>query len=431
MSLVTFAIVYLFTFNQSSQKVNAAEDDQPEISNTADPFIENVQLTRNSPDSKYNIQYPKTKSSRLNKTINESITTIKEEFLLNHPNNSHLIVNYKVVKHKKLYSFVLSQKVKENTDFIEKKYITFTFDPTTEEILSINQVFPKEEQFNSVKKLIQKTANHSKSVQQFNKKNSNKLSIHEHAHAYSNFIISDNSIRFYISKVHLNATYSETLIITLPLHMIENYLAPEFRTIKKETIQSNDSIPKKAISLTFDDGPNTTSTKFILKTLKEEKIKATFFILGQQAKENPEMIKQIKKDGHEIGNHSFSHPDLKKLNNSDIKKQVQQTNKVIYSIIGENPTVFRPPYGSYDERVIKYAKVPVVLWDVDTLDWKYHNTKFILKRVNTEKTNYSTVLMHDIHMTSAEALPHVIQQLKKEQYTFVTASEMLKIKKLQ
>lgn len=182
----------------------------------------------------------------------------------------------------------------------------------------------------------------------------------------------------------------------------------------------------KMVALTFDDGPHPKVTQQILKTLEKYDAKATFFVLGESVNKYPKVLKQVFDEGHEIGNHSYSHAKLTLLPLDQIRFQIQSTDAAVKALTGENTTVFRPPYGAYDNIVTSQLKVPKVLWTVDTLDWKHHDSKKTLQVVQENVKNGSIILMHDIHQTTADSLDAILATLEKQGYEFVTVSELLK-----
>ena len=210
------------------------------------------------------------------------------------------------------------------------------------------------------------------------------------------------------------------------LKYIPTPVSPTKPNITKVTPTPKPTTSTKRVALTFDDGPHPKVTQQILKTLKKYNAKATFFVLGESVEKNPNVLKEVFNAGHEIGNHTYSHPKLTTLTNKQIQTQVESTNKAVKSITGNNPTVFRPPYGSYDKTVSSQLNVPNVLWTVDTLDWKHRDPKKTLQIVKSNVKNGSIILMHDIHQSTADALDSVISTLQKQGYEFVTVSEILK-----
>jgi peptidoglycan/xylan/chitin deacetylase (PgdA/CDA1 family) len=182
----------------------------------------------------------------------------------------------------------------------------------------------------------------------------------------------------------------------------------------------------KCVALTFDDGPGPYTTR-LLGMLKKAKVHATFFSVGEMVAARPGVEKQIAKAGHEIGNHSWSHPDLPKLTSTAIESQLDRTAKQIAKATGHSPTLVRPPYGAYTPRVRKLIggdHDAVVLWSVDPLDWKYRNSNSVYNRVTSQTKPGSIVLMHDIHGTTVAAVPRIIATLKARHYHFVTVSEL-------
>ncbi|MEO4054581.1 polysaccharide deacetylase family protein [Solibacillus sp. CAU 1738] len=181
----------------------------------------------------------------------------------------------------------------------------------------------------------------------------------------------------------------------------------------------------KRVALTFDDGPHPTITHQILKTLEKYDAKATFFVTGHRVEKSPDVLKDVFEAGHEIGNHTYNHPKLTDLPMKQVKSQIEQTNKLVKSIIGEEPTLFRPPYGSFDKEIQASLSVPLIMWSVDTLDWKHREPAKTLDAVQNYSKNGSIILMHDVHQTTADALDQVLAYLTKQGYEFVTVSEIL------
>ncbi len=184
----------------------------------------------------------------------------------------------------------------------------------------------------------------------------------------------------------------------------------------------------KYIALTFDDGPSSKVTPRVLQTLKQHEAKATFFMLGSRVEMYPNIAAQVAAEGHEIANHTFSHPNLKKLTHKEMREEIDKTNSIIEVATGITATLFRPPYGVYNQDILNYTNAnnyTTILWSVDSLDWKSRNPAKIKEEILNNVSNKSIVLMHDIHTATAEALPELLITLKKEGYEFVTVSELL------
>jgi len=182
------------------------------------------------------------------------------------------------------------------------------------------------------------------------------------------------------------------------------------------------------IAITFDDGPSTHTTK-LLDILKEHKVKATFFVLGKSAQVQKNTLLRAYKEGHQIGNHSWDHKDLKKLSEEEIISQINKTNEVISNITGEEVRVMRPPYGSFNDIVKSKVNMPIILWNLDPLDWKDRDASIVAKRMSEGDRN-GIVLAHDIHKSTVEAMPEVISNLKAKGYHLVTIDNLFSGKEL-
>ena len=182
---------------------------------------------------------------------------------------------------------------------------------------------------------------------------------------------------------------------------------------------------EKRIALTFDDGPHQYVTKQVLTTLQKHKVKATFFVLGQNVVKYPEIVKKADSFGHEIANHSWSHKNLTKLNVKQMQAEINRANEAICEAIGKYPTMYRPPYGAIDETVREVIELTPVLWNIDTLDWHHKTPAKTVANLKEQAKNDGIILMHDIHQQSADALEDVIIYLKEEGYEFVTTSQLL------
>lgn len=182
---------------------------------------------------------------------------------------------------------------------------------------------------------------------------------------------------------------------------------------------------QKLVALTFDDGPNAATTSQALDILAKYHVKGTFFMLGKNVAGNEQLVKRVHDEGHEIGNHSWSHPQLPTLALEQAKKQIEDTQAALRAVIGESPKMMRPPYGAINDTIRNAVDMSFIMWNVDSLDWKNRNTASIMEQVKKQTCPGSIILMHDIHQTTINALPSVIEYLQKNGYTLVTVSELL------
>ena len=183
------------------------------------------------------------------------------------------------------------------------------------------------------------------------------------------------------------------------------------------------------IALTFDDGPNATLTPKLLDLLAARHLKATFFVVGQNAADHPDILKRAVREGHEIANHSWSHPNLGKMSDDAVRRELQKTEDAIVAAIGKKPTLMRPPYGSITARQKKWIHdefgYRIIIWDVDPLDWKRPGPSVVTARILKETKAGSIVLSHDIHPPTIEAMPATFDQLMRKGFKSVTVTELL------
>ncbi len=181
----------------------------------------------------------------------------------------------------------------------------------------------------------------------------------------------------------------------------------------------------KKIALTFDDGPHPYYTKQLLDGLKEREVHVTFFVTGEHAELHPDIIERMHEDGHLIGNHTYSHLQLKKSNRDNFKEELIKTNKIIGDIIKEDVEFVRPPYGSWDKSFEKELNMFPVLWTVDPLDWCSSNVSCITEKVLDKVGENDIILMHDYYESTVTAALKIVDELKREGYEFVTVEEIL------
>ena len=187
------------------------------------------------------------------------------------------------------------------------------------------------------------------------------------------------------------------------------------------------------IAMTFDDGPNPKNTPKLLDLLAAKHIKATFFVVGECATDYPAIMKRIVAEGHEIGNHSWDHPNFGKSSDAKIRSQVQRTNDIILAETGIKPTLLRPPYGSMTPKQRQWVHdefgYDIILWDVDPNDWKEPGVNVVAQRIISGTRPGSIILSHDIHAPTIEAMPMVFDALLAKGFKFVTVSELIAMDK--
>jgi polysaccharide deacetylase family sporulation protein PdaB len=200
-----------------------------------------------------------------------------------------------------------------------------------------------------------------------------------------------------------------------------------FNTDKKLPIYCVDTEEKK-VAISFDASWGANNTIKILDILDKYDVKATFFLLGRWVDQFPEETKEIYNRGHEIGNHSDTHPDMTGVSKTNIVKEINITDDKIFNLIGENTTLFRCPSGSYNNSVVEAVESTnhyCIQWDVDSIDWKEQGADLEFNRVMKKVKPGSIVLFHNAAIYTPENLPRIIESLKAQGYEFVTISELI------
>ncbi len=189
------------------------------------------------------------------------------------------------------------------------------------------------------------------------------------------------------------------------------------------------SVPDKVVALTFDDGPHASLTPRLLDILKKYDAKATFFMLGTNARLYPNVVRRVAAEGHEIGSHSNTHPLLSKCGQGKLVSELDAAESAIVAACGKRPSVMRPPYGGMTAKQRQFVNQKynyhIVLWDVDPLDWKRPGPAVVAQRLIKGARPGSILLSHDIHAGTIDAMETAIGTLKAQGYRFVTVSELI------
>ena len=222
----------------------------------------------------------------------------------------------------------------------------------------------------------------------------------------------------------------KSLVITgffaLSIILLINYAVAENQVVFKSN--SNDQMK---IAITFDDGPHPKNTKRILDVLDKYNIKSTFFVVGVNVKNYPSALDQIVKNGHEIGNHTYSHSVLKSMSSDRIKKEIIDTEDALNDASVLAPKLLRPPCGLYDNKLLEVAKskdYKIVLWTIDTKDWEHRSVDEIVNKVLGNIKSGDIILFHDYISginNTPRALEILIPRLQEMGFNLVTVSELL------
>ena len=194
---------------------------------------------------------------------------------------------------------------------------------------------------------------------------------------------------------------------------------------RKTRSVSSDSVRSQNVS--FDDGPNASSTPILLDGLKERKVRATFFLIGENVEkdENEKIVKRMYEEGHLIGNHTYTHCNLSKLETGEAKKELEQTDTVIEKITGKQPVFIRAPYGELPVDSEQDLNRIYIGWTVDPLDWMTEDAGAVVKTVVEEINPGDVILLHDCYPSSVQAAIRIVDLLQGKGYEFVTVDHLI------
>lgn len=254
---------------------------------------------------------------------------------------------------------------------------------------------------------------------------------------FSNFILKKDRIIFYFPQGRL---FDNTASMELMLSDLNDYIDLKAESADAQTVVPYDDVlneivrpvdpSRPMVALTFDDGPSKRYTASILDALKEHNASATFFVLGSNAENAPELLQRMVLEGNEIGNHTYSHKQLTTLSKEGIEEEIREAQECIYQITHTYPQVLRPPYGSKNDMVVSCAnEARIVTWSLDTKDWKDRDAKVIVERIMNQVKDGDIILMHDLYASSAQAAAIAIERLQEAGYQLVTVSQLYENRK--
>ncbi|WP_228548254.1 polysaccharide deacetylase family protein [Sporosarcina obsidiansis] len=432
MAMTAIALLLIFNTSDSSTSASpnkSAKAPKPEVSiNSTDstfPGIKIVTETSNDLNTPFAIQYPQSEYTDFNNRIVEYISQWKARYLKtnsskNSTTSKELNISFETLQHKSgIYSFVMFTTLSMSANDSQSEIRTFHIQPETGKGITMAELVGRDVE--KLKRTAKVVRDHIYQNPEFKD-----ILLAENVwkpteplwRNYRNFALTDKSIIFYYDAGVFTKKQAGPAVVEVPLEKLNPFLAKEFQ------VKVTQKPAGKKVALTFDDGPDPKSTVRILKTLKKYDAKATFFMLGSRVEYYPEIAQQVAEAGHELGNHSWNHPSLTKLPDKKLYDEVQGTTDIVKQVTGQPATVFRPPYGAVNDRVRAITNLPVVMWDVDTLDWKHHNPQKLLAKVKAHTRNGSIILMHDIHKSTADGLDAVLAYLQSQGYSFVTVSEL-------
>ena len=361
-------------------------------------------------DYKFILSYPLIKNKKIDLKINNFVEENKKIYNQNSDNIKSMIVNYEIQEYKNITFVELNSFIYYEDDYVENNEI-ISFKSDTKEILKLKDIFNTPYY---ISKLTTKTINQDK--QQINEEN--------------NFILSKSGLVIkynYLNKIkEYKINYDEIETYLKEEYKMDDIVIPVLTPTKRNL---NKYKNKKLIALTFDDGPSN-NTKYFIKELQKRDALVTFFVVGNRVKKYEDVLKEAYLMGNQIGSHTYSHKNLLYLNEEEITKEIEKTNEAIYNVIGTKPTIIRVPYGNINKKIRSISNMNHILWNVDTLDWKYKNSNRVYKEIIKHAEDGNIILLHDIFKTSVNGVLKAIDELKKQGYEFVTIDEMVYLKNI-
>lgn len=276
-----------------------------------------------------------------------------------------------------------------------------------------------------------------------------------HEKNYSNFLMKSKTLVIIFNKYQLGPAFIGAPSIEIPYESLNAYLPLKesllnnfngrIRKLTSDPLYSIDSeaknldpeeqetVPdsfyKKRIAITFDDGPHPIYTPIIVDTLKNYDAKATFFFLGNRISDYPDVVRHVFAEGHMIGNHSFSHPQLSRMSSEDILNEVVKTQNIIENATGFSPFLMRPPFGAINDVVMATAEMPMILWSIDSEDRIYNDPDYIVNYVLDHAFDGAIIRLHDTLPNTTQAIGPMVDGLISAGYELVTVDKLLGITK--
>ena len=441
----------IYFLNQShSRQTTAPSDEKYYFADSKYSGIRSKFVTRDNKREKVSIEYPITENEKINRLISESIDKIDRDF-----QNTVLLatvfdkpmtetIGYQVT-HNTSEALSIVVNIKQDMNGAHPASMTqfWTFDKKSDEVVSLADFT---EQSDEAAEAIISAAKDNIS-QIIKQRQQPEIDLNEiiNKEALSNFIITNdgNALAWPLGQASLLPSSYGELTITVPISSVSKYLqnptARKLANIPKPPEPKPEPAPapaaptpapttgNKVIALTFDDGPGPYTEK-LLDILDKYDAKATFFLIGSKVSARANTLRRMQSRGHQLGNHSWSHPELNKVSAEQLASEIDQTNNAIKQAVGTKPNIIRPPYGAFNRAVLEQFRqrgMSAVVWSVDTRDWADRNSEIVCSRAVAGARNGAVILMHDIHPTSVNAVPCILDSLKQQGYSFVTVQNLI------
>lgn len=448
--LVVTAIGILFYFHSKqppAQRPTVLEDEKYYFTDSRYAGIRSKFVTRDTKHEKVSIEYPITSNSKINKLIARTIDRADGDFRHTATNTPTFdrpmteTISYQVT-HNNSTALSMIVNIKQDMHGAHPVSLThfWTFDKKSGEVISLSDLTEQSEK--ATGEIVAAARNNiNETIKQ---RQQAELDLNETItqETLSNFVITDggNSLAWPIGQASLLPSAYGELTIKVPTAAVAKYLqnstAQKLANFPKPPEPKPNPAPaappaansgNKVIALTFDDGPGPYTAQ-LLDILDQHGAKATFFLIGSKVSAQADVLRRMHARGHQLGNHSWSHPELPKLPVDQITGEIDRTNDAIKQATGVKPTILRPPYGAVNGVVLEQLRLrsmSSILWSVDTRDWADRNSDIVCSRAVAGAHPGAIILMHDIHQTSVGAVPCILSALKQQGYSFVTVQGLI------
>ena len=439
------ALFYLQSKEPPVQRPTVLEDEKYYFTDSRYAGIRSKFVTRDTKHEKVSIEYPITSNSKINKLIARTINRADGDFRYTATNTPTFdrpmteTISYQVT-HNNSIALSIIVNIKQDMHGAHPVSLThfWTFDKKSGEVITLNDLTEQSEK--AAEEIVAAARNNIKETIKQRQQAELDLSETITQETLSNFVITDgdNSLAWPIGQASLLPSAYGEMTIKVPIAAVAKYL-------QNPTARKLANIPKppepkpapaaptaansggKVIALTFDDGPGPYTAQ-LLDILDQHGAKATFFLIGSKVSSQANVVRSIHARGHQLGNHSWSHPELPKLPIDQIAGEIDRTNEAIRQATGVKPSILRPPYGAVNGIVLEQIRargMSSILWSVDTRDWADRNSQIVCSRAVAGAHPGAIILMHDIHQTSVGAVPCILSALKQQGYSFVTVQGLL------
>ena len=409
-------------------------------------------VIRQTSREKVSIEYPITKNNKINKTIAQIINRDDRDFryiatnVLSFNQPMTETISYQIT-HNNSAALSIIVNIKQDIHGAHPVSLThfWTFDKKSGEVINLSDLTEQSEK--ATREIVAAARNNINETIKQRQQAELDLSETITQETLSNFVIVDggNSLAWPIGQASLLPSAYGEMTIKVPIAAVAKYLQnptarklanipkpPEPKPKPEPTPAPATPAPapttgNKVIALTFDDGPGP-HTAHLLDILDQYGAKATFFLIGSKVSGQASIVRSIQARGHQLGNHSWSHPELPKLPVDQIASEIDRTNEAIRQATGITPAILRPPYGAVNGAVLEQLRLrgmSSILWSVDTRDWADRNSDIVCSRAVAGARPGAIILMHDIHQTSVGAVPCILSALKQQGYSFVTVQGLL------